>query len=127
MIERADDCLVDAPCSGLGLIRRKPDIKWSKQPSDIEDIKNLQYKILETSSKYVKKGGILIYSTCTIEKDENINLVNRFLESNSEFTLIDFKDLVDNQAEVVKATGYLELFPNENDTDGFFIAKMIKK
>lgn len=127
LVEKADYCLVDAPCSGLGLIRRKPDIKWSKQESDIDDISNLQYNILETSSKYVKKGGTLIYSTCTIEKDENINVVKRFLKTNNEFKLVGFKDLIDNQEDIVKETGYLELFPNENDTDGFFISKMIKK
>lgn len=127
LIQKVDYCLVDAPCSGLGLIRRKPDIKWNKTESDIEGIKELQYKILETSSKYVKTGGTLIYSTCTIEKDENINLLNRFLETHSEFELDDFKSLIDNSGEIVKNLGYLELFPNINNTDGFFIAKMIRR
>lgn len=127
LIGKADYCLVDAPCSGLGLIRRKPDIKWTKTESDIEDIRKLQYEILNVSSKYVKSNGILIYSTCTIERDENINLLNRFLDENNEFKLVDFKFLIDNSDDIVKNTGYLELFPNVNNTDGFFIAKMIKK
>lgn len=127
LVEQADYCLVDAPCTGLGLIRRKPDIKWSKQEEDIKDISNLQYTILQTTSNYVKKGGTLIYSTCTIEKDENINLVKRFLKENGEFELVDFKNLLDNSEEIIKEKGYLELFPNENDTDGFFISKMVRK
>ncbi len=127
LIDKADYCLVDAPCSGLGLIRRKPDIKWTKTQRDIENIKKLQYGILDISCNYVKSGGTLIYSTCTIEKDENIHLVNMFLEEHSEFKLVDFKALIDNADEVSKNIGYLELFPNINNTDGFFIAKMVKE
>ncbi len=127
LVDQADYCLVDAPCSGLGLIRRKPDIKWNKKESDIENISNLQYGILENSSKYVKKGGTLIYSTCTIGKKENIDLLNKFLEENNEFELVDFKDLVNNSEELIENTGYLELFPNKNGTDGFFISKLRRK
>lgn len=127
LLEKADYTLVDAPCSGLGLIRRKPDIKWNKKESDIDSVKQLQLEILETSSKYVKKGGRLIYSTCTIDKEENINLIKRFLSENDDFELVDFKDLVDNSDEIVKEKGYLELFPHINHTDGFFICKMVKK
>ena len=127
LLEKADYTLVDAPCSGLGLIRRKPDIKWNKRESDIDNIKELQYEILETSSKYVKKGGVLVYSTCTIDKEENINLIKQFLSENDDFELLDFKDLVDNSKDLIKNTGYIELFPNINDTDGFFISKMVKK
>lgn len=127
LLGKADYCLVDAPCSGLGLIRRKPDIKLRKEEKDIKDISKLQYEILNTASKYLKQGGILIYSTCTIEKDENINLVNKFLKENSDFELVDFKDLLDSSNCLVKNKGYLALFPNINHTDGFFISKIIKK
>ena len=127
LIGKADYCLVDAPCSGLGLIRRKPDIKWSKKESDIEDISNLQFEILKNSSKYVKQGGTLIYSTCTIEREENIDLLKKFLDENSDFELVDFKELVNNSDQLVENTGYLELFPNKNGTDGFFISKMIRR
>ncbi len=127
LIDKADCCLVDAPCSGLGLIRRKPDIKWSKDNEDIVAIAELQYKILLNSSKYVKRGGILVYSTCTIQKEENIYQIRRFIENNKDFRLVSFKELISND-ELSKSAenGYIELYPNINNTDGFFIAKMIK-
>lgn len=127
LIEKADCCLVDAPCSGLGLIRRKPDIKWSKEEDNLSEITKLQYEILMNSSKYVKKGGVLIYSTCTIQKEENIILVRKFIENNKSFILRSFEELI-GEEELKKAAtnGYIELYPNINNTDGFFIAKMIK-
>jgi 16S rRNA (cytosine967-C5)-methyltransferase len=126
LIEKADYCLVDAPCSGLGLLRRKPDIRWNKDLDNLNEITELQYKILENSSKYVRKEGILVYSTCTINRDENINLVRKFINNNPEFKLINFKGLVNNLDEIADNVGYIELFPNTHGTDGFFIAKMIK-
>lgn len=127
LIEKTDYCLVDAPCSGLGLLRRKPDIKWGKQENDIKIITKLQYEILENSSKYLKRNGILIYSTCTINPDENIRLVKRFLEANKNFKLMGFEELIDDKEnmETIKE-GYIELYPNIHDTDGFFIAKLMK-
>lgn len=127
LIAWADCCLVDAPCSGLGLIRRKPDIKWQKAEGSLLEITRLQYEILMNSSKYVKKGGTLIYSTCTIQKEENIYLIKQFLENNKEFELKSFEDLISNE-ELKKSAvnGYIELYPNIHNTDGFFIAKMIK-
>ncbi len=127
LVNKADYCLVDAPCSGLGLIRRKPDIKWSKDKDDLSEITKLQYEILLNSSRYVKKGGILVYSTCTINKEENIFLVKKFIDNNDNYKLMSFEELIDN-AELNKsaANGYIELYPNINNTDGFFIAKMIK-
>lgn len=127
LIGWADCCLVDAPCSGLGLIRRKPDIKWQKAEGSLLEITRLQYEILMNSSKYVKKGGTLIYSTCTIQKEENIYLIKQFLENNKEFELKSFEDLISNE-ELKKSAvnGYIELYPNIHNTDGFFIAKMIK-
>ncbi len=127
LIEKADCCLVDAPCSGLGLIRRKPDIKWHKVEDSLSEITKLQYEILVNSSKYVKKGGILVYSTCTIQKEENLWLIKKFLERNKEFRLISFQDLVDNEELKKQAiNGYIELYPNIHGTDGFFITKLIK-
>ncbi len=126
LIEKADYCLVDAPCSGLGLLRRKPDIKWNKQQDNVDEIINLQYQILVNGSKYVKRNGILIYSTCTINRDENINLVNKFLKENTDFKFASFKGLVNNIDNGMDNEGYIELFPNIHGTDGFFIAKMIK-
>lgn len=128
LIEKADYCLLDAPCSGLGLIRRKPDIKWTKTRESLSEIVKLQYQMLKNCYNYVKRGGVLLYSTCTIEKAENINLIDKFLQENKDLTLTSFYELVNNE-ELSHMTqkGFLELYPNINDTDGFFIAKMIKK
>ncbi len=124
---KMDYCLVDVPCTGLGLIRRKPEIKWNKKEEDIKNIVEIQYKILENGSKYLRQGGILIYSTCTIEKHENIQNVNRFLQNNKKFKLLPFDDIVDIKTYIKEyKEGYIQLFSNIHKTDGFFIAKMIK-
>lgn len=117
----ADIVLVDAPCSGFGIIRRKPDIKYNKSIEDLNSLVEIQYKILETASEYVKSRGTLIYSTCTINADENIKMVNEFLEHHGHFKLSEIKDLPG-----VQPNGTVMLFPNVNQTDGFFIAKMTK-
>ncbi len=127
LIGKADYCLVDAPCSGLGLIRRKPEIKLNKEKDDIEEITRLQYAILENASLYLKENGVLVYSTCTIEKKENLKLIQRFLDNHREFKLISFDDLVKNDESIRSAAeGYLELYPHIHYTDGFFIAKLVK-
>ncbi len=126
-IGKADYCLVDAPCSGLGLIRRKPEIKWNKQKDNIDEITNLQYEILKNAGLYLKKNGVLVYSTCTIEKKENINLIQKFLNNHSNFKFMGFDTLIkydDTTKTALK--GYLELYPNIHNTDGFFIAKLVK-
>lgn len=125
-VNKADYCLVDAPCSGLGIIRRKPDIKWNKTEEDIKEIKKIQLKILENASKYLKENGTLVYSTCTIDKEENVDVINEFLARNKNFKLIPIKSNENNFINKFENDGYMELFPNIFDTDGFFIAKLIK-
>lgn len=127
-VEKADSVLVDAPCSGLGIIRRKPDIKWSRTESDIKDLKNLQGNILESSSTYVKSGGTLVYSTCTIIKDENAEIIEDFLSKNSDFYIESVKPFIEEPLkEYVNEKGYLQLYPNVQGIDGFFICRMRKK
>ncbi|NBI06884.1 16S rRNA (cytosine(967)-C(5))-methyltransferase RsmB [Senegalia massiliensis] len=118
-----DYCLVDAPCSGLGLLRRKPDIRWNKSKEDIEDLSNIQLNILEIASKYLKKGGILIYSTCTISKKENIEVVNKFLKNNINYKLEKIDNLYFEDKSKLEE-GHITLLPNIHGTDGFFIAKI---
>ena len=113
LIEQADVVLVDAPCSGLGIIRRKPDIKYNKTLEQLNSLVEMQKQILSTASHYVKNNGVLIYSTCTLNKSENQDVVMWFLEQNADYEL--------------DATPFMTLFPNTNQTDGFFIAKLIKK
>jgi 16S rRNA (cytosine967-C5)-methyltransferase len=124
MREKADRVLIDVPCSGLGIIRKKPEIKWNKNINQISDIISTQKKIMINAAKYVKPGGKLIYSTCTLNKNENEKNVDWFIENNPEFTLekINFGD-IDNI--IYHKRGYVIILPNKN-MDGFFIAKMIK-
>lgn len=122
-VEKFDYVLVDAPCSGFGIIRRKPDIKY-KNKDEVEGLPKLQKEILLKSSKYVKKGGLLIYSTCTIEDKENIKIVEDFLKENSDFELEPIENIkidLENQHK-----GYIKLYPNIHGTDGFFISKIRK-
>lgn len=116
MIDSFDRVLCDVPCSGLGVIFKKPDIKYK----DVESINNLpsvQYDILSNCSKYVRVGGVLVYSTCTINKKENEDNVKRFLSENDSFVLDTFK--VGDMEHSMHT-----FFPHIEKTDGFFIAKM---
>ncbi|MDP4093852.1 MAG: 16S rRNA (cytosine(967)-C(5))-methyltransferase RsmB [Bacillota bacterium] len=125
---KADRVLVDAPCSGFGIIRRKPDIKWAKDIEDKREILKLQRNILAVAAEYVKPGGILIYSTCTIEDDENYGMVKEFLDSTREFVPLDISDdLPDGLPKTNAKDGFIQLYPNVEGIDGFFIAKMIRK
>lgn len=127
-LERFDRVLLDAPCSGLGVIRRKPDLRWKKEPDNFRELAKLQKEMLELASKYVKPGGTLIYSTCTINKTENIMVVRDFLSGHQQFQLEDISGLIPESLISEKAhEGYLELFPNTHGTDGFFIARIGKR
>nr|UWI49162.1 16S rRNA (cytosine(967)-C(5))-methyltransferase RsmB [Clostridioides difficile] len=120
-INKFDYVLADVPCSGLGIIRRKPEIKYKKE-EELEDITSIQKKILENSSKYVKIGGTLVYSTCTVQDMENINIITSFIEENNNFELTPIDTInvdLDNQDK-----GYLKIYPNIHGVDGFFIAKL---
>ncbi|HWR61362.1 MAG TPA: 16S rRNA (cytosine(967)-C(5))-methyltransferase RsmB [Clostridia bacterium] len=127
-LERFDRVLLDAPCSGLGVIRRKPDLRWKKEPDNFRELPALQKEMLELASKYVKSGGSLIYSTCTINKTENLMVVRDFLSGNTGFHLVSLEGLIpDSLISEQAREGYLELFPNIHGTDGFFIAKLGKR
>lgn len=125
---KADRVLVDAPCTGLGIIRRKPDIKWTRDVKDLEEIVKLQKKILYVASRYVKPGGVLVYSTCTIEPKENEELVRKFIKDNREFELEDISNLLPDGLKKDSAKeGYIQLYPNIDGIDGFFISRMRKR
>lgn len=116
-----DKILCDVPCSGLGVIRRKPEIKY-KNPKEFENLPNIQYKILETSSRYLKIGGELVYSTCTLNKSENEQVIDRFLKENPNFEGVSFLKELGEPFGSYKAT----LFPKYFNSDGFFISKIRK-
>lgn len=107
---KADKVLIDAPCSGLGVIRRKADLRWKKNPAEIAELPKLQSEIISSAANAVKKGGTLIYSTCTIIRRENEEIVENFLKLNKNFKLVEMKTFL----------------PHIDGTDGFFIAKLVR-
>ena len=122
----ADRVLCDAPCSGLGVIRRKPDIK-NKAPQELSQLPDLQYRILCSASESVKEGGVLVYSTCTLNPCENQGVVERFLEEHSSFEPYPF-GFPAEVAGVIEEPAYCRtLFPHIAGSDGFFIARLRKK
>ena len=117
---KVDFALVDVPCSGYGIIRKKPDIR-EKDPDTMKELPALQLEILMNQARYVRPGGVLIYSTCTLVRRENEGVVEKFLKSNPEFSL----EPLQLPAEFGEnTTGMLTLVPGEHDTDGFFIARL---
>ncbi|MBC2364672.1 16S rRNA (cytosine(967)-C(5))-methyltransferase RsmB [Listeria booriae] len=120
-----DRVLVDAPCSGFGVLRRKPDIKYSKTEADIVNLARIQEAILAEVSTLLKENGILVYSTCTIDQQENRGVVEAFLQTHPEFQL-ERVQLPEKMQAYVKAD-YLELVPTDIGSDGFFIASFRKK
>ncbi len=110
-IGKADCVIADVPCSGLGIIRKKPDIRWDKEIEDIASLCTVQKEILKTAARYVKKGGRLVYSTCTVSKKENQDMLKTFFEENSNFEVIDEK----------------QFFPFDDGLDGFYIGVFVCK
>ncbi len=113
-----DRVLCDVPCSGLGVMGKKPEIRY-KAPEDIKGLAQLQYKILENSSKYCKPNGVVMYSTCTLAKDENLAVAQSFLDAHPEFELLE--------NEMHKSGWHTTLLPQDEQTDGFFFATMRRK
>ena len=117
---KVDFALVDVPCSGYGIIRKKPDIR-EKDPDTMRELPALQLEILRNQARYVRPGGVLIYSTCTLVRRENEGVVEKFLKDHPEFYLEPLK--LPGEFEE-NTTGMLALVPGEHDTDGFFIARL---
>ncbi len=113
-----DRVLCDVPCSGLGIVRRKPEIRH-KSLEEIVSLPELQFTILSNAARYLKNGGRLVYSTCALNPAENERVCERFLNENNDFVLKDISDISDN---VYSSCGMITLMPHNNSTDGFFIA-----
>ncbi|RKD24144.1 16S rRNA (cytosine(967)-C(5))-methyltransferase [Ammoniphilus oxalaticus] len=125
-----DRILVDAPCSGFGVIRRKPDLKWQKQVEDITAIAAMQMELLEQAVRCLKPGGKLVYSTCTVDPEENGRLIHRFLDSHTEFELDP--SLVDDMPPLLRerfhqSGAYIQILPHYFSSDGFFISRLRKR
>ena len=117
-----DRVLVDAPCSGMGTIRRNPDLKWRQTAEDVAELNVLQASILARAAKLVKTGGRLIYATCSLLKEENEAIAEQFLASNPEFKLLNAAEVLKQQQIALDTGEYLKLLPHLHQTDGFFAA-----
>jgi len=118
---KIDRVLVDAPCSGLGTLRRNPDMKWRQTPEDVAELVEKQKSILAGAARLVKPGGRLVYATCSILDEENRGIVEDFLR-NAPFTLRSAGDVLEKSGIRLQMEEYLELWPHRHGTDGFFAA-----
>ncbi|WP_449393259.1 RsmB/NOP family class I SAM-dependent RNA methyltransferase [Eoetvoesiella caeni] len=120
---KAHRVLVDAPCSGLGTLRRNPDLKWRQHPESLQELVDLQARILRQASRCVAPGGRLVYATCSVLPEENERQVEAFLAENPEFTLLDASKIVQDRCENLTLEGpWLAMRPDRHGTDGFFAA-----
>ncbi len=132
---KIDKVLVDAPCSGLGTLRRNPDLKWRQSPDSIAELQSKQYAILKSAARLLKSGGRLVYATCSVLRQENQDVVNAFLAENPEFELLDPKQVLSAPYPIVEGlpvgastdNSWWQLWPQVHDTDGFFAAILQKK
>ncbi len=122
---KAHRVLIDAPCSGLGTLRRNPDLKWRQHPESLAEILTVQARILRQGSRCVAPGGRLVYATCSLLPEENERQVEGFLAENPDFTLVDASKLVLDRCENLTLSGpFLSMRPDRHGTDGFFAAVM---
>jgi 16S rRNA (cytosine967-C5)-methyltransferase len=129
---QADRILVDAPCSGTGVLNRRADLRHRRTPEDIENLAKLQYDLLCNAQRLLKPGGVMVYATCTVEPEENNQVVHRFLENHADFSLDDLSPFFPerlvqqhNLAETLK-TGMIQILPTIDGLSGFFIARLVK-
>jgi 16S rRNA (cytosine967-C5)-methyltransferase len=122
--EPADKVLLDAPCSGLGVLAKKPDVKLKRDADDIRDLVNLQRLLIENAATLVKNGGVLVYSTCTTEPEENFGIIRMFLQQHPEFDIDSAAQFV--PPSLVTTDGYVETFPHVHGMDGSFSIRLEK-
>lgn len=129
-VEKADRVIVDAPCTGLGVLRRNVEARWRRTPDQLGKFPELQYAILASAAGHVKPGGILVYCTCTIEPEENQQVVARFLSNYPQFqveSVLPFLPAELQAKRLVTEEGYMQTYPHLHDMDGFFAARMVNK
>ena len=119
---KIDRVLVDAPCSGLGTLRRNPDLKWRQSPQGVEELRRKQTAILSSASKLLKPGGRLVYATCSFLPEENQQVIQHFLAENAGFALLDCAGILAQQNIPLDTGSFLQLSPRTHGTDGFFAA-----
>jgi 16S rRNA (cytosine967-C5)-methyltransferase len=123
---KIDRVLVDAPCSGLGTLRRNPDLKWRQSPHSIEELKTKQAAILSAAAGLLKPGGRLVYATCSLLPEENQAIISDFLATHLQFTLLNCSELLAQQKIPLDTGEFLQLLPQRHQTDGFFAAALTR-
>lgn len=129
---QADKILVDAPCSGTGVLNRRADLRHRRKEEDIESLAALQYELLDNAQRLLKPGGVLVYATCTVEPEENEQVVEKFLENHPDFSLSDLnpyfpREFVEqHQLESVLKTGKIQILPTIAGLSGFYIARLVR-
>ena len=123
---KAERVLVDAPCSGLGTLRRNPDLKWRQSPQSVEELVHKQAAILCAASGMVKPGGRLVYATCSVLAEENETIVEAFLAANPAYSIVDCDSIFEQQKIALRTGKYLRLTPHQHGTDGFFGAVLTR-
>ena len=124
---KIDRVLVDAPCSGLGTLRRNPDLKWRQSPQSVAELVAKQTSILESAARLVKPGGRLVYATCSLLREENEDVVQAFLDRHPEFSITDAAELLARHQIPLASGPYFKLSPATHHTDGFFAAVLTRK
>lgn len=124
---KIDKVLVDAPCSGLGTLRRNPDVKWRQKETAIAEMQEKQAAILDGAARLLKGGGRLVYATCSLLDEENDQIVEQFLKQHEEFTLVPMHQVLAEQKIALEMGDYLKMLPHKHQTDGFFAAVLERK
>jgi len=124
---KIDRVLVDAPCSGMGTLRRNPDVKWRQQPEGVAELQAKQIAILDGASRLVKGGGRLVYATCSLLDEENDAVARQFVETHPDFELVPAHQVLAEQKIPLEMGDYLKLLPHKHQTDGFFAAVFERK
>ena len=124
---KIDRVLVDAPCSGLGTLRRNPDVKWRQKPDAIAEMQEKQASILDGAARLLKSGGRLVYATCSLLNEENDMIVEQFLATHPDFELVPMNQVLAEQKIPLEMDNYLKLLPHKHHTDGFFAAVLERK
>ncbi len=124
---KIDRVLVDAPCSGLGTLRRNPDMKWRQTVETVAEMHAKQVGILTSAARLVKAGGRLVYGTCSFLNEENEDVVSEFMQANSDFTLMPMHEVLEEQKIALEMGDYLKMLPQLHHTDGFFAAVLVRK
>ncbi len=123
---KIDRVLVDAPCSGIGTLRRNPDLKWRQSSQSIEELKTKQSAILAAAAKLLKPGGRLVYATCSFLAEENQDIISNFLNDHPQFTVLNATELLAQQKITLDTGEFLQINPQQHQTDGFFAAALVR-